>query len=75
MTTKESILSEFTLEERRRFVERYTQRLAGWQSPGGENEYARYVAEAPEEWINKSFLLFAETRDYDVGAIRADLEG
>lgn len=64
-----ALLGGFTMEQKRNFVMRHTQQLAAWQQPGMQSEYRRYVEGAPEDWINKSFMQFAEMYDYDKDAI------
>lgn len=66
-----ALLDDFTMDERRNFVMRHTQQLAAWQQPNLRDDYKRYIETAPEDWINKSFLQFAEMHENNKDAIRA----
>jgi hypothetical protein len=63
------LLGDFTMEQKRNFVMRHTLQLRAWQQPQMQSEYRRYVEGAPDEWINKSFMQFAEMYEYDKNAI------
>ena len=63
------LLGDFTMEQKRNFVMRHTLQLQAWQQPQMQSEYRRYVEGAPDEWINKSFMQFAEMYEYDKNAI------
>lgn len=62
-------LLDFTMEQKRNFVMRHTLQLQAWQQPTMQSEYRRFVECAPEDWINKSFMQFAEMYEYDKDTI------
>lgn len=57
------------MDQKRNFVMRHTLQLQASQQPEMQSEYRRYVEGAPEDWINKSFMKFAEMYEYDKDAI------
>lgn len=63
------VLSDFTIDQKRNFVLRHTLQLQAWQQPHLQSDYRRYVAGAPEAWINKTFMQFAEIYGYNKDAI------
>lgn len=63
MTT--DLLSGFDRTKRVNFVLRHMLQLARWQQPEQLPGMQKSVEEADDEWLNKSFLQFAEMYEND----------
>ncbi len=62
-------VSDFTLDQKRAFVLRHVEHMASIQNPTLADQYQKYVAEAPESWIDQSFTNFAELYNFNRTAI------